>query len=182
MSKQIDVARVVRTGALIRLHDGNRSILNNTGIIATKAMADKETGRLVEVGGSANAMVAVASDDLYQIALQLENIKQQRAMLIAAALRQPGAEDYLMTLDVYAGKKDDQYIDPQTLKPKGEKAAKREKPSEIEGVEDVTEVLRQANARKTSKRKASTEDDSHADDKPAKGESDQKPVDPLADL
>lgn len=116
MSKEIPVARVNATGALIRLHDGNRALLNQSGITESVAKVDESTGKLVEINGADYTMMISASKDLVRIGTAIIANRQQRETLLTAALKLPGAEEYLSKLGVYEGKEDAQYIDPNTLK------------------------------------------------------------------
>lgn len=115
MSKDIPVARVNATGALIRLHDGNRTLLNKAGVTESRAKVDGTTGRLVEIDGADYTTMVAASKDLVRIGTAIQSNMRQRETLLTAALKLPGAETYLQTLGVYQGKEDTQYIDPDTL-------------------------------------------------------------------
>ena len=117
MSEQVSVARISRTGALIPIHDGNKELLLQPGVVEAMAEKDSETGRLVEVDGSDNTAVTAASNDLVRIGRALVSNKAQRETLLTSALKLPGAEEYLISLGTYAGAEDEQYIDPETLFP-----------------------------------------------------------------
>ena len=113
MSKQIAVARVNATGALIRLNPNNRALLNNPRV--TESKAEMVDGKLVEIDGSDYTSLVTSSNDLIRIGQALLNNRDQREKLLTAALRIPEAESYLQTLGVYDAKDDSQYIDPDSL-------------------------------------------------------------------
>lgn len=157
MSKNIEVARVNRTGALIRLHDGNRSLLDQPGIALTEAAVDEKTGRLVEVDGADRTAIIAASSNLVRIGEALVGNKSQRETLLTSALKLPGAEAYLESIGVYKGTEDDQYIDVNTLH--ANNSGLPEKAVQV-GVVDVTEELNEAKPKaapkRTPKKKAET--------------------------
>ena len=99
MSKQIAVARVNATGALIRLNPNNRALLSNPRV--TESVAEMVDGKLVEIDGSDYTSLVTSSNDLIRIGQALQNNKDQREKLLTAALRIPDAESYLQTLGVY---------------------------------------------------------------------------------
>lgn len=118
MSDQVEVARINATGALIPLHDGNRSLLlSRGGVTETMAERDPETGRLMEVDGADHTAMIAASNSLQRIGESLANNKRQREILLVAALKLPNAATYLEQLGVYKGEEDGQFIDAETLYP-----------------------------------------------------------------
>jgi len=172
MSKQVAVARINATGALIPLHDANRSLLlNMQGVVETVAEPDPKTGRLTEVDGADHTTMLAATMDLQRIGQALVNNRIQRQTLLTAALKIPNAETYLQQLGVYDGSEDSQYIDPQTL---GANNAGLPEPEVSVGGEpvitDVTEQLAAEKAKTqspkkkpTSKKSKSSEQDSSPD-------------------
>ena len=115
--KEIPVVKIVASGALIRLHNGNRNMLKVPGRVESTAVADPDTGKLIEVGGSEQVKLAEGSKDLPKIAEALRVNASQRDRLLRAALVLPDAEEFLKNAELYDGESDRQYIDPNTLKP-----------------------------------------------------------------
>lgn len=171
MSKNIDVARVNATGALIPIHDGNRDHLSSRpGITMTTAKKDPETGRLEETSGADYTAMIAASNDLQRIGEALQNNTVQRETLLTAALKLPNAEQYLQQLGVYKGSEDDQYIDPNTLHANNAGLPDDESDTVIE---NVTEQLAEKATKPAKKGKASKKTDS---------DTVASSPDPLADL
>lgn len=151
MSNQLDVVRVNRTGALIRLHSGNQNLLNQPGMTKTVAKVNETTGRLVEIDGADHATMVAASSNLVRIGDALLANKAQREMLLTSALKLPSGEKYLMDLGVYDGAEDNQFIDPNTLHannaglPEGEVQV---------GIKNVTEELNASKVKRQPAKKA----------------------------
>jgi len=117
MSEQIAVARVNRTGALVRLHDGNRGILRQAGIVETTATKDPDTGRLVETNGADFTTIVASSSNLVRIGEAIQANITQRGSLLTAALKITGGQEYLERMGLYDPKTDEQYVDQNALLP-----------------------------------------------------------------
>ncbi len=115
MSEQIKVVRVVSTGALIPLHDNNRIILQREGVVESLAERCPDTGKLIEINGADYSTMVSASNDLKRIGDALINNRRQRDQLIAAAIRQPGGEQFIQTIGVLDDELYVQHVDPETL-------------------------------------------------------------------
>ena len=162
MSDNIRAARVLKTGALIPLHDGNKMILNQSGVVEVEAKRDPDSGRLVAVGSTDYVNLVSASKNLPRIVDALRENHAQRERLLTSALKLPDGEEFLMQENVYDGKQDRQYIDPESLQ---ETIELPEPEPEPEGVQDVTEQLeKESKSKKTSKKPASKKPDADLSD------------------
>ena len=151
MSDTIRAARITKTGALIPLHDGNEAILNRAGVEEVEAKRDEETGRLVAIGGADYVNLVSASASLPRIVDAIRENHAQRERLLTSALKLPNGEEFLMQENVYDGKQDRQYIDPESLQ---ETIEVSEEVPEAEGVQDVTaELEKEAKSKKAAKKK-----------------------------
>lgn len=142
MSETIQAARINRTGAYIRLHGGNRSILNNKGVVEVTVKPD-EDGKLVEVGGTEHVNVVAASKDLHRIGEALVANETQRQILLDSAFKLKGAFEYLQQLGVCGPDEDAQSLNVNTLEPSKPKVT----------VEDVSDELAKDNAKKKAQAK-----------------------------